>query len=282
MKLAVTIMALLGALPAQSRTVRVAVCQILSIDGDREGNFRRVEYALEQARTEHADIAAFPESAILGWENPDAHRMASPIPGADSDRIAALARKYGLMISIGLDETDGGKLYDSAILVDKTGRILWKHRKLNVLAWLMDPPYAEDRPEDVGVTETEFGRIGLVICADTFGDAIAKRIERLAPDLMLVPYGWAAPVDHWPEHAKELETLVTKRAIEWKCPVVGTDVIGQMTHGPWKGQTYGGASVVVDAAGRLLQVLRDRDVEVRTVTLELKPASRTSPSSGPS
>jgi N-carbamoylputrescine amidase len=268
-KLAVATMALLGAWPAQSRTVRVAVCQILSIDGDREGNFRRVEYALEDARAAHADIAAFPESAILGWENPDAHRMAAPIPGADSDRIAALARKYGIMISIGLDEKDGGKLYDSAILVDKTGRILWKHRKLNVLAWLMQPPYSEGRPEDVGVVETEFGRIGLVICADTFGDEIAKRMERLAPDLMLVPYGWAAPVDQWPEHAKELEKLVVKRAAQWKCPVVGTDVIGEMTHGPWKGQTYGGASVVVDGSGKVLHVLRDRDVEVRTVALYL-------------
>jgi predicted amidohydrolase len=272
MRLAVTIMALLGAVQAQPRTVRVAVCQILSIDGDREGNFRRVEYALEEARSAHADIAAFPESVILGWENPDAHRMATPIPGADSDGIAALAMKYGLMISIGLDEKDGDKLYDSAILVDKTGKLLWKHRKLNVLAWLMDPPYSEGRAEDIGVTETEFGRIGLVICADTFGDRIAKRIEQLAPDLMLVPYGWAATVDKWPEHAKELENLVAKRAVQWKCPVVGTDVIGEMTHGPWKGQTYGGASVVVDASGKVLDVLRDRDVEVRTVTLELRGA----------
>jgi len=269
MKLAVTIMALCAALPVQARTVRVAVCQILSVDGDREGNFRRVEYALEEARAAHADIAAFPESVILGWENPDAHRMAAPIPGVDSDRVAALARKYGLMISIGLDEKDGGKLYDSAILVDKTGKLLWKHRKLNVLAWLMDPPYSEGRPEDIGVIETEFGRVGLVICADTFGDHIAKRIGQLAPDLMLVPYGWAAPVDKWPEHAKELEQLVAKRAAQWKCPVVGTDVIGEMTHGPWKGQTYGGASVVVNGSGKVLHVLRDRDVEVRTVALEI-------------
>ena len=274
MRLAVTIIVLLGALPAQSRTVRVAVCQILSIDGDREGNFRRVEYALEDARAAHADIAAFPESAILGWENPDAHRMATPIPGADSDRLAALAQKYGLMISIGVDEKDGDKLYDSAILVDKTGKILWKHRKLNVLAWLMEPPYSEGRPEDIGVVETAFGRIGLVICADTFGDQVAKRVEQLAPDLMLVPYGWAATVDKWPEHAKELEKLVVKRAAQWKCPVVGTDVIGEMTHGPWKGQTYGGASVVVDGSGQVMHILRDRDVEVRTVTLELGRAVR--------
>jgi hypothetical protein len=51
--------------------------------------------------------------------DPDPHRLAAPIPAADSDRIAVLAKKYGLMISIGLDEKDGDRLYDSAILVDK-------------------------------------------------------------------------------------------------------------------------------------------------------------------
>jgi predicted amidohydrolase len=274
-KLVVMLMALIGTASAQDRTVRVAVCQILSIDSDREGNFRRAEYALQQAQASHAHIAAFPESVVLGWENPDAHHMAAPIPGADSDRIAALARKYGIMISIGVDEKDGSKLYDSAILIDKTGRILWKHRKLNVLAWLMDPPYSEGQAAGIGIAETEFGRVGLVICADTFKDEIAKRIEELSPDLMLVPYGWAAPMDKWPEHSKDLENLVAKRAAQWKCPVVGTDLVGQMTHGPWKGQTYGGASVVVDAAGKVLCVLRDRDVEVRTVTLNLRPARRT-------
>ena len=85
--------------------------------------------------------------------------MATPIPGADSDRLAALAQKYGLMISIGVDEKDGDKLYDSAILVDKTGKILWKHRKLNVLAWLMAPPYSEGRPEDIAkVAESYTGQ----------------------------------------------------------------------------------------------------------------------------
>ena len=256
------------------RTVRVAVCQILCIDGDREGNLRRIEYALEEARSAHAGIAAFPESCILGWENPDAHRLATPIPGADSGRIAGLARKYDLMISIGLDEKDGASLYDSAILVDRAGTILWKHRKLNVLAHLMEPPYAEGLAEGVGVVDTEFGRIGLVICADTFQDSIAQRIAELAPDLMLVPYGWAAPMDRWPGHAKELEDLVSRRASQWKCPVVGTDLVGQMTRGPWTGWTYGGASVVVDAAGKVTHILRDRDVEVRTVMLRLPTSER--------
>ena len=83
------------------RSVRLAICQMLVIDSDREGNFRRIEYALAQAAAEHAQIAVFPESSILGWENPEAHRLAEPIPGKDSNRIGALAHKYGLMIAIG-------------------------------------------------------------------------------------------------------------------------------------------------------------------------------------
>jgi N-carbamoylputrescine amidase len=250
-------------------TVRAAVCQILAIDGDREGNFRRIEYALEAAHAERAEIATFPESVVLGWENPAAHRLAEPIPGADSDRICALARKYGLTISIGLDEKDGARLYDSAILVDGGGRILWKHRKLNVLPELMDPPYTEGTPEGIDVVETEYGRIGMLICADTFIDAYAETIARLKPDLMLIPYGWAAEVDKWPEHAGELARLVTGRATMWGCPVIGTDLVGVMTHGPWKGQTFGGASVVADGYGQLVATLRDRDMETRMVELQL-------------
>ena len=98
------------------------MCQILSIDGDREGNFRRIEYALETAKAAGANIATFPESVILGWENPDAHRLATPIPGADSDRIAALAKKYGLMISFPMV---GRRRSRSGRVTRKPWRISW-------------------------------------------------------------------------------------------------------------------------------------------------------------
>jgi len=248
---------------------RIAICQILIIDGDREGNFRRIEYALEGARAGHADIATFPESCLLGWQNPDAHRLAGPIPGADSDRIAALARKYGLTIAIGLDEKDGNQLYDSAILVDKTGKLLWKHRKLNVLAELMDPPYSVGRAEDIGAVDTEFGRIGLMICADTFIAAHAQKMADLKPDLVLVPYGWAEQNEKWPAHEEALARLVAGRAKLWKCPTIGTDLVGEISHGPWRGRTYGGASVVADASGTVLEVLRDRDTDLRVVEVPI-------------
>lgn len=261
---------ILAALPTKAIAedrVRIAVCQILVIDGDREGNFRRVEYALQTAHAEHADVATFPECSILGWENPEAFSLATPIPGPDSERIGSLARKYRLMISIGLNEKDGDRLYDSAILVDKTGRPLWKYRKMNVLPGLMKPPYSTGTPDGIGVVNTEFGRIGIMICADTFVDAYDQRMVRLKPDLMLVPYGWAAHFNAWPAHEKDLEHLVVRCAKLWKCPTVGTDLVGEMTHGPWKGSTYGGASVVAEASGAVVAVLRDRDTDVQVVNL---------------
>lgn len=258
-------------LPAQTpaKAVRLAICQILVIDGDREGNFRRIEYALDQAASQHAEIAVFPESSLLGWENPEAHRMAAPIPGTDSDRIGQLARKHNLMIAIGMDEKAGDKLYDSAILVDKTGKLLWKHRKINVLPELMTPPYSQGRPEDIGVVDTEYGRIAVLICADTFTDAYLERLKALHPDLMLVPYGWAATNDKWPDHSRDLEALVERRAAQVQCPMAGVDLVGEMTHGPWTGWTYGGSSFVADGTGRLLVTARDRDTDLIVMNLPI-------------
>jgi len=255
--------------PLLHKSVRVAICQILVIDSDREGNFRRIENALEQAHLGHAQIAVFPESSILGWENPEAHHLAEPIPGLDSDRLSLLARKYGIAIAIGLDEKEGGHLFDSAIFLDRTGKLLWKHRKINVLPELMSPPYSQGRPEDIGVVETEFGRIAVLICADTFTDSFIARLRPLKPDLILVPYGWAATNDKWPEHSKDLEKLIQQRAREIGSPMVGVDLVGEMTHGPWTGWTYGGSSFVATGDGHILFTGRDRDTDVHVIELEI-------------
>jgi N-carbamoylputrescine amidase len=165
-------------------------------------------------------------------------------------------------------------LYDSAILVDKTGRLLWKHRKINVLPELMTPPYSQGTSEGIGVVETEFGRIALLICADTFTDAYFERIQRLTPELLLVPYGWAAPREEWPEHSKSLESLVRKRSAELECPMVGVDLVGEMSHGRWKGRTYGGSSFVADGRGQILMTLRDRDTDLRVIELAVAAGPR--------
>jgi hypothetical protein len=45
----------------------------------------------------------------------------------------------------------------------------------------MDPPYAEGTIEGIGGADTEWGRIGMLICADTFGDTTLRGFEPSSP-----------------------------------------------------------------------------------------------------
>jgi len=246
-------------------TLKIAICQILALDGDRAGNFVRIENALRQAARADAQIACFPETVLLGWVNSDAHDRAHPIPGADTDRLAALARKYDIYICIGLAEKDAHKLYDSAVLIDNKGVVLLKHRKINLLTELMTPPYTPGA--DVAVAHTLLGRIGLLICADTFAEDLLAKTAALRPDILLVPYGWAAPEQQWPDHGKEMAKVVTNAAGKLNTPVIGTNLTGKITHGPWTGHIYGGQSLACNKNANIITTLKDRDPETIIITV---------------
>jgi predicted amidohydrolase len=250
------------------KTTRIAMCQIVALDGDKEGNFFRIEHALREAQAQKADIACFPETTLLGWVNPDAHKQAQPIPGKDSDRLCALAKKYDMYISVGLAEKENDTLYDSMVLIDNQGTILLKHRKINILTELMTPPYTPG--ESVSAVDTAYGRIGLLICADTFLDGCLSQMKAQEPDLLLAPYGWAAAEGSWPGHGKQLENTVRNAAQVIGCPLVGTDLVGSITHGPWAGMVYGGQSVASDAHGKILGRCADRDRDIQIVSIERK------------
>jgi N-carbamoylputrescine amidase len=201
----------------------------------------------------------------LGWVNPDAHKRAYSIPGEDSDRLCKLAKDYQSYLCVGLAEKDGHSLYDSVVLIDDKGQLLLKHRKINLLSELMSPPYTAGK--NVNVVETGFGKIGLLICADTHKDEILSRMAKLKPDLLLIPYGYAAEENQWPEHGKELEKVVKAAAKKTCAPVVGTNLVGQITKGPWKGRIYGGQSIAVDKTGKTVSIAKDRDRDINIVQI---------------
>jgi len=248
------------------KIAKAAICQIFCLDGDRRGNFVRIENAIREAKEAGADIACFPETAILGWVNPDAHKRAFPIPGEDSERLCRMAKDYNLHLCVGLAEKEGRSLYDSAVLIDSKGNILLKHRKINLLTELMNPPYTAGK--NIDAIKTEFGKIGLLICADTHDGKILKRMAALKPDLLLIPYGYAAAEEEWPGHGKELEKVVTNTAKKTGAFVIGTNLVGEITHGPWKGRIYGGQSVAVNSTGQVMVVARDRDWDVKIINIK--------------
>jgi predicted amidohydrolase len=209
-----------------------------------------MEVAVDRARDLPVDIVCLPETVFYGWVNPEAHTRAQPIPGEDARILCELARTRGVYLCAGLEEKEDDNLYDSALLIDREGQILLKHRKIILLSELMTPPYAPGH--GVQVAETKFGKIGVLICADTHEREILEQMASLKPDLVHVPYGYAAPEEAWPEHGKQLERVVKNAAQVIGAPVIGTNLVGQITHGPWQGQTYEGHSVAADPRGRIL------------------------------
>jgi N-carbamoylputrescine amidase len=232
--------------------MKAAICQHQCINSDVAGNFSRLEQLCMKAQRAEAQAAFFPETAIMGWVNPEAHQLAEPIPGTFSEKIGTLAAKYKLMIGIGLCEKTDEGLYDSAILVDSSGHLLLKHRKINTLIHLLDPPYLRGTVEDISAVDTEFGTIGILICADSFIDEHLERMAQHQPDIVYIPYGWAYPKEGWPEHGFELLRTVQKSARTVGALVIGPNLVGEITHGPWEGQTYEGLSTAADANGMSL------------------------------
>ena len=145
--------------------------------------------------------------------------------------------------------------------------LLLKHRKMNILTELMTPAYTPGK--QIRVVPTRYGRIGLLICADTFVKENLRELRRLRPDIVLVPFGWAAQADQWPDHGKELAKTVTQAAREIGAPVVGVDLVGEITHGPWRGRLFGGQSVTCDSGGNILAVAQDRKEQVVIVRLPI-------------
>lgn len=252
-----------------SRSVTVAVCQIRCVDSDVEGNIRRITRAVEKAVEKGAQIAAFPETVFIGWVNSAAHRLAEPIPGRFSDIVCKLAKKHSIMISIGLTEKADGGIYDSMIVVGADGRILLKHRKINIMPELMTPPYLQGKKEGLSAVDTPLGRIGAMICADSFIDEHHEIMKSLSPDLLLIPYGWAADKSEWPAHGKKLEETVSRMAKNVGAVTVGPNLLGEITCGPWKGRTYEGHSVVADSSGSILALGKDNEEEILLVEIPL-------------
>ncbi len=230
-----------------------------------------VDRALGLAAKAGAQIACLPETCLFGWVNPEAHGQADAIPGGTTERLGEMARRHGLMVAVGLSETEGDRLFDSAVLIDSDGTLLMRHRKVNILTELMDPPYTPGPDATGSVVDTRFGRIGLLVCADTFKDELVADIAAGSPDLVLVPYGWAAPLEQWPDHGQSLHRWVAHTARRAGAPVVGVDGTGSIDHGPWTGHIYGGQSVACDRDGNVLGILADREPEVRIFEIELAP-----------
>jgi nitrilase len=162
---------------AQPSTIRAAAVQI-SPDIETPANtVTRVLGAIAEAAGRGARLVVFPETfvpyypyfsfiqppAVTGAEHLRLYEHAVVVPGPVTDAVAEAARKYGIVVVLGVNERDHGSLYNAQIVFDADGTILLKRRKIT-------PTFHErmiwGQGDGAGlkVVDTAVGRIGALAC----------------------------------------------------------------------------------------------------------------------
>lgn len=160
--------------------------------------------------------------------------------------IAELADQYNGYICVGFPEiAEDGTLYNSAVMFDKEGNIALHERKRSLPGWnslgVLEP----------AVADTEYGKIGIIICADAYFPENAAALRDLGADMILSPVTWY-PIDYEGHSADDDVNCWTARAKEnsvWflTCNRWGTE----MSNGEIQDMNMG-KSVVVSPKGEIV------------------------------
>jgi nitrilase len=198
------------------RTVRVAAIQATPAILDAEGSVRKAVRLLEEAAARGAELAVLPETFIplypsnrwahdaarfSGWDTLWERLWANAVevPGPLIDELVAACERHGLHAVIGLNERDGGTLYNTLAVLGPEG-LLHRHRKLM--------PTQHERlfhgigaGDDLRVIDTPAGRIGGLICWENRMPLARYALYRGGPQIWAAPTaddsdGWQASMRH--------------------------------------------------------------------------------------
>jgi predicted amidohydrolase len=165
-------------------TVRISAAQTIEFREDVEG---ALHYAIEvaaRAEAEGASLLCFPEGFLQGYLVDEARARRNALNLASSAFETLLNRfpKTGPMIVMGLIEEEKGRLFNSAIVVDR-GAVLGRYRKEHLLGG--------EKIFDAGSDNTVFERDGLTfginICYDTNFPGAARKVADLGASLIVCP-----------------------------------------------------------------------------------------------
>ena len=99
--------------------------------------------------------------------------------------VAALAKKYRTYIISPVDRKHDTRVYNSAVLLDRTGQVAGIYNKVQPVGGEFKPG-VDGRPgDDAPVFETDFGRIGMAICFDAQFPEVWQRLADNGADLVL-------------------------------------------------------------------------------------------------
>lgn len=175
----------------KSNTVRVALVKALAKWGDRDANIKMFERLVASVKSQKVDVVVSPECFLDGYmirkkkqctPNKLAKRCVS---GADDPyirRVGQLAKRLKCHIVFGASERDTkGVLRNAAYLLGRDGKHIGTFYKVQPSRFYYTPG------ADLPVFKTDFGMVGLLICADRRWPENARCLRLKGADIILIP-----------------------------------------------------------------------------------------------
>lgn len=185
----------------KDRKVKVATINLRPAKlKSREENVEAFIAALDKSAPGKLDMILFPEGMTVVGNGKSYIEVAEAVPGPTTARLGELARQRNSWIVAGIYESEGAAVYNTAVLIDRQGRLAGKYRKVYLPREEFE--HGLTPGNSYPVFDTDFGRIGIMICYDVFFGDPAKALAAQGAEMILLPI-WGGD-----------ETLAKARAIE--------------------------------------------------------------------
>ena len=125
-------------------TIKAAAVQISPVLYSREGTVAKVVAKILELGRQGVQIATFPETVVPYYPyfslvqapyamSAEHHRLLEQsvtVPSVTTDAIGEACRQAGMVVSIGVNERDGGTIYNTQLLFDADGTLIQRRRKI--------------------------------------------------------------------------------------------------------------------------------------------------------
>jgi aliphatic nitrilase len=212
--------------------VKAAAVQISPVLYSREGTVEKVVQKILELGEQGVQFAVFPETVVpyypyfsyvqspfeMAAEHLKLLDQAVTVPSDATDAIGAAARQAGMVVSIGVNERDGGTLYNTQLLFDDDGSLIQRRRKIS-------PTYHERMIWGMGdgsglrAVDSAVGRIGQLACWEHFNPLARYALMADGEQIhaAMYPGSFAGP-----QFAAQMEVSIRQHALEAACFVVNS------------------------------------------------------------
>jgi len=245
---------------SEATSLKVAVVQMRSTRSLAE-NLSAITNSIHKCAERGAQVVAFPECALTGYFGDAVKKLTAQEITMAEGRVAEACRAAGICAVVGSAWRDGGKLFNSALVISPAGTVIERYHKIHLAEPWPQPG------EHLSVFRIDGVPCSVIICHD----------ERY-PELVRLPVLAGAKVIFYLSHESGLreENKLGPYRAQIQARAVENTVYVVQANAPANKDTSGshGQSRVIAPDGNILQEASMFNQDVLVQTLDLRRATR--------